>query len=40
VITGAVSVEQVESNLRAVDLTLTVDGRHAIEAIFPLEVAP
>jgi len=40
VITGAVSVEQVESNLRAADLTLTVDVRHAIEAIFPLEVAP
>jgi aryl-alcohol dehydrogenase-like predicted oxidoreductase len=40
VITGAVSVEQVESNLRAADLTLPADVRHAIEAIFPLEVAP
>ena len=39
VITGAASVEQVESNLLAVDLTLPDDVRYAIDAIFPLEVA-
>ncbi len=39
VITGAASVEQVEAILRAIDLGLPDEARHAIEAIFPLEVA-
>jgi aryl-alcohol dehydrogenase-like predicted oxidoreductase len=39
VITGAASVEQVESNLRAADLTLPDEVRHAIDAMFPLGVA-
>jgi aryl-alcohol dehydrogenase-like predicted oxidoreductase len=38
VITGAATVEQVESNLRAVDLALPGHVRDAIETIFPVEV--
>ena len=38
VITGAATVEQVESNLRAVDLALPRHVRDAIETIFPVEV--
>ena len=39
VITGAVSVEQLESNLGAVDLVLSGEIRDAIDAIFPLEIS-
>lgn len=39
VITGAVSVEQLKSNLDAVDLVLPDGMRDAIDAIFPLEVS-
>lgn len=37
--TGAVSVEQVESNLVAVDVAIPGDVRDEINAIFPLEIA-
>jgi aryl-alcohol dehydrogenase-like predicted oxidoreductase len=40
VITGAVTVEQLRSNLGALDLALDDDARQAIDAVFPLEIAP
>jgi voltage-dependent potassium channel beta subunit len=39
VITGAVTVEQLVSNLHAAEVTLPAEARQAIEAIFPLEVS-
>ena len=39
VITGAVSVEQLKSNLDAVDLVLSGEVRDAIDVLFPLEAS-